>query len=61
MNQICIIKTHFALGGMYVHIVVFIGHSNKQKDDGEPVRLQEASICLFDCVRDKFVADESSV
>ena len=61
MHQVGVIKTNFNLGWMHVHVIFFVGHSNKQKDDRESVRFQKAAIGLFYCVRDKFIADESAV
>ncbi len=50
MNQIGVIKTHFNLRRMYVHVIVFVGYSNEQKDDGKSVRFHEPAIGFFDCV-----------
>jgi hypothetical protein len=61
MNEIGVIETHLDFRRMHVHVIVFEGHLNEQKYDREPARLQKPAICLFYCVRDEFVTDESPI
>ena len=61
MHQIGVVETHLNFRRMHVDVIIGVRHLDEQKDDGEPVRLQKPAICLFDRVRDEFVANEPAV